>query len=109
MARRVRQVAFRTTFAIPANMVAVLLTWSTLALCAGWMAGSVGLGLGTLAVLRACQSLAMPLEDARIDRAVKSVGPCPFPRRIDRPLAAPSRNEDGGPWNSCLNSRRIFQ
>ncbi len=69
MARRVRQVAFRTTFAIPANMVAVLLTWSTLALCAGWMAGSVGLGLGTLAVLRACQSLAMPLEDAWIDRA----------------------------------------
>ena len=58
-----------TTFAIPANMVAVLLTWSTLALCAGWMDGSVGLGLGTLAVLRACQSLAMPLEDAWIDRA----------------------------------------
>ena len=69
MARRVRQVAFRTTFAIPANMVAVLITWSVIALSVGWMSGSVGMGLGTLVLFRVCQAMAMPLEDAWIDRA----------------------------------------
>ena len=68
MARRVRQVAFRTTFAIPANMVAILITWSAIALSVGWMLGSVGMGLGTLVLLRVCQAMAMPLEDACIDR-----------------------------------------
>lgn len=68
MARRVRQVAFRTTFAIPLTLIGVGTTWTALSVFAAWLAGSMGIGAAAFASLRLSQALAMPLEDALIDR-----------------------------------------
>ena len=68
MAKRIKQVGFRTTGSIPANMMAILMTWLTIsALVTAWTAGPI-LGLLTLPFLRICQAVAMPFEDAWIDR-----------------------------------------
>jgi len=68
MSRRVNEVAFRTTFSIPATMIAVMITWAALALCTALFTGNTLLGLLILPFLRICQALAMPLEDAWVDR-----------------------------------------
>ena len=81
-ARRVNQVAFRTTFSIPLTMMAVILTWLVISLGAGvalgkpWVVPLVFMGL------RGAQFLAMPLEDAlmdaRAERKVASLVSDPF-------------------------------
>lgn len=66
--RRVKAVAFRTTFSMPANMVAVCLTWGTLSALVGWVQGQGVAVPVTLLLLRVCQGMALPFEDALIDR-----------------------------------------
>lgn len=66
-AKRVKEVAFRTTFSIPVTMVVVSLTWLVLALGAGVAAGHPLAVPTVLLTLRGIQHLAMPLEDAIID------------------------------------------
>ena len=65
--RRVKQVAFRTTFSIPLTMVAVSLTWAVLSLGAGVATGKPLAVIAALLVLRGSQQWAMPLEDAIMD------------------------------------------
>ncbi len=89
-ARRVKQVAFRTTFSIPVNMMAVSMTWIVLSLGLGVAMGSPWVVPLSLLLLRGAQHVAMPLEDALIDnrteRRVSSLPPPRFVERWCRPL-----------------------
>ena len=69
MVRRIPKVAFRSTGSIPLSLVAVGGTWFTLCLLVSlWLRGFV-FGLALFVLLRLCQSVAMPFEDAWLDRA----------------------------------------
>lgn len=68
MAKRVHKVAFRTTFAIPLTLIGVGITWTALSLVVALLCGGIGFGAAAFAALRLSQGLAMPLEDALIDR-----------------------------------------
>ena len=69
MARRIPKVGFRSTGSIPMSLVAVGGTWFILCLAISlWLRG-FAFGLILFVLLRLCQSLAMPLEDAWLDRA----------------------------------------
>lgn len=69
MARRIPKVGFRSTGSIPMSLVAVGATWFLLCLAISlWLRG-FAFGIILFAVLRLCQSVAMPLEDAWFDRA----------------------------------------
>ena len=89
-ARRVKQVAFRTTFSIPVNMMAVSMTWVVMSLGLGVVMGSPWAVPLSLLLLRGAQHVAMPLEDAlidhRIERRVSSMTPPRFVERWCRPL-----------------------
>ena len=67
--RSIEQVAFRTTLSIPANMMAVLLTWTLMAAAMAVIMNSAGAAVFLLLTLRICQGLAMPLVDALIDHS----------------------------------------
>lgn len=69
--RRVKSMAFRTTFSIPAHMVAVMLTWTVLAAAVSLVMGHAALFPAGLLGLRACQWCGLPFEDARIDRRLE--------------------------------------
>ena len=69
MARRIPKVGFRSTGSIPMSLVAVGGTWFILCLAISlWLRG-FAFGLVLFVLLRLCQSLAMPFEDAWLDRA----------------------------------------
>jgi hypothetical protein len=75
-ARRIEQVAFRTTFSIPMTMIAVSLSWLVMALGAGVSTGNPLVVPLVLLALRVTQHIAMPLEDALIDaRLERRVSP----------------------------------
>ena len=75
-ARRIEQVAFRTTFSIPMTMIAVSLSWLVMALGAGVATGNPLVVPLVLLALRVTQHIAMPLEDALIDaRLERRVSP----------------------------------
>ena len=54
---------------IPMSLVAVGGTWGILCLAISLWLKSLAFGLGLFVLLRLCQSLAMPFEDAWLDRA----------------------------------------
>ncbi len=64
--RRVKQVAFRTTFSITLTMVTVTLSWAMLSLGAGVAIGPWSVPVVFL-ILRISQEVAMPMEDAIMD------------------------------------------
>ena len=68
MAKRIKQVGFRTTCSVPATMLAILVTWATISALITALTTDPILGLLTLPFLRFCQAVAMPFEDAWIDR-----------------------------------------
>ena len=71
MARRIPKVGFRSTGSIPMSLVAVGGTWLTLCFAISlWMRG-FAFGLILFVLLRMCQSVAMPFEDAWLDRTVE--------------------------------------
>jgi hypothetical protein len=90
-AQRVKQVSFRTTFSIPLMMVTVSLGWVVLSL-----GGAVGFGQPWMApvillFLRSSQHIAMPLEDALLDRSgenrIRAHVDHPFIQRWCRPFS----------------------
>ena len=67
-AKRVREVAFRTTFGIPFTLIGVGMTWGLLCLAVSlWLHGFL-FGILLFGLLRLSQSIALPLEDALLDR-----------------------------------------
>ena len=68
MAKRIKRVGFRTTGSIPATMLAILLTWLIISSFITACTAKPSSGLLTLAFLRICQAMAMPFEDAWLDR-----------------------------------------
>ncbi len=67
-AQHVRSVGFRTTFGIPALLLGTTITWWLLALAVSLWLHGFAFGLLLIGGLRACQVLAMPLEDALLER-----------------------------------------
>jgi len=89
--RRVKQVSFRTTFSIPLTMVAVSLSWLVLSLGSAVAWGHPAMAPVVFLLLRLSQHMAMPLEDAWLDRRgenrVQAHADHPFIRQWCRPFA----------------------
>ena len=97
-ARRLKDVAFRTTLSVPLTMVGVTVTWICLALFVGILNGQPLAVPAVMVALRVAQTLALPLEDALMDfRAERRIARCVSHRFFERWCSEPRDLHNGHP------------